>query len=82
MSKASEWVKRVGEEPPKFVAPGPGKLAEVDIAGWLTVTHGFTLSPKDALALAEWINDTFGENPNENIVSKEEHECPHCQERF
>lgn len=58
MSKASEWVKsRPGR--PEF---------QVDTLHCVVSDHGdfkvlrhCTVTPEDALALAQWINSTFGE---------------------
>ena len=73
-SKASEWANAYAnllDNRPKFVAevnPEPDKpsllseRAHTDEHGWLFVDCG-AFSPEDALALARFILDTFGEAP-------------------
>jgi len=58
MSKASEWAKEF-KPPPEFKA---GLLTSARVAddGRLSVSGFFT--PEEAIALAHWILDMFGES--------------------
>lgn len=73
MSKASDWVKKCAEA--RAVGPEPFTAgsgiehkfdwsAEVDyLSGRMKMDGGKTIAPNDALRLADWIRDTFGEKP-------------------
>ena len=68
MSKASEWVEkcRVAREcgPSQFISERHGKdmaVGEVDYRTGNLKLIDAALTPEQALELAHWINDTFGE---------------------
>lgn len=65
MSKASEWAKVQAKEPPgfsiRFNSMFSRTVAEVDRSGMLILSPKYSLDQKSALALADWIYATFGE---------------------
>ncbi len=59
MSKAAEWAKVAGAIP-KFECSSCVS-ARVNAQGNLEIENGGTMSTRDALAFAKWIEETFGE---------------------
>jgi len=63
MSKAGDWVKTVKARPAPFRCKLDGKvceLARVTDKGELEITQTAIYRPREALALARWIGQTFG----------------------
>ncbi len=61
MSKAAEYAKAV-QDRPEFMLDGL-VVATVAGDGWMAFgARPPDLTPRDALRLAEWINETFGED--------------------
>lgn len=68
MSKASEFATHRAAISRPEIELGDGCSVEVTDDGAMVVEHNcdlFTIRPKNALALAAWINATFGETAHE-----------------
>lgn len=60
MSKASEWAERREGEPPAITLLGGWDFA-VNSAGGMNVAEVTSFRASEALRLARWILDTFGD---------------------
>jgi hypothetical protein len=66
MSKASEWVKRVSdanEARPLGFSIGPNVRAAVTGVGHCEIRGQGIITPDEAVALAAYLIDTFGDTP-------------------
>ena len=68
MSKASEWAKRlqaIAGDAPIFRFQDEAPIASVAVLpkSVKLQLHPVDLTPEDALRLADWIHDTFGDEP-------------------
>jgi hypothetical protein len=62
MSKASEWAKQIETKRPKFRSESRDYTrAYVNDDGWLRILDTGPYLSDEAIALARWILDTFGE---------------------
>jgi len=72
MSKASEYAEAITayqllSRPSVNVSTNGDELARVLNSGFMNLTYQAPVSPKDAMTLAWWIIDTFGEKESASM---------------